>query len=87
MWQTDGQSEGTPPGVVKMDNQRRTEAVAATTAAAVTARPESRVDQALSQVRQALSGLQYGQIAITVQDGVVIQIERIERVRLRRGSE
>jgi len=50
------------------------------------ARDESRVDQALTQVRQALTGLQYGQIAITVQDGVVIQIERIERVRLNRGA-
>ncbi len=50
------------------------------------ARHESRLDQALTQVRQALSGLQYGQIAITVQDGVVIQIERIERVRIGRNS-
>jgi hypothetical protein len=63
-----------------MEEQLRTDA------AAVAARPESRMDQALAQVRQALTGLQYGQIAITVQDGVVIQIERIERVRLSRGS-
>jgi len=63
-----------------MDDQRRTDA------ATVPERNESRVDQALAQVRQALSGLQYGQIAITVQDGVVIQIERIERVRLNRSS-
>ena len=47
---------------------------------------EPRVDQALTQVRQALSGLQYGQIVIMVQDGVVIQIERIERVRISRGA-
>jgi hypothetical protein len=55
-------------------------------ATTLTPRVDARVDQVLTQVRQALSGLQYGQIAITVQDGVVIQIERIERVRLARGS-
>ena len=44
----------------------------------------TRLDQALTQVRQALSGLRFGQIAITVQDGVVIQIERTERIRLAR---
>jgi hypothetical protein len=52
----------------------------------ISPRPDARVDQVLTQVRQALAGLQYGQIAITVQDGVVIQIERIERVRFNRGS-
>ena len=52
----------------------------------ITPRVDARVDQVLTQVRQALAGLQYGQIAITVQDGVVIQIERIERVRFSRGS-
>ena len=63
-----------------MDDQSKADA------AIVPARHDSRVDQALAQVRQALAGLQYGQIAITVQDGVVIQIERIERVRLNRSS-
>jgi hypothetical protein len=63
-----------------MDEQHRIDTTT------LTARPDARVDQVLSQVRQALAGLQYGQIAITVQDGVVIQIERIERVRLGRGS-
>ena len=63
-----------------MDNHLQAETVVPA------ARDESRVDQALTQVRQALTGLQYGQIAITVQDGVVIQIERIERVRLNRGA-
>lgn len=67
-------------GVLVMDSQPRIDAVAPV------ARQESRLDHALTQVRQALSGLQYGQIAITVQDGVVIQIERIERVRIGRNS-
>jgi len=67
-------------GVVGMDNQQN---VAPGT---IAVQADSRLDQALTQVRQALTGLQYGQIAITVQDGVVIQIERIERVRLVRGQ-
>ena len=56
------------------------------TDAAPVAREASRTDQALAQVRQALSNLQYGQVVITVQDGVAIQIERVERVRLSRGA-
>jgi hypothetical protein len=63
-----------------MDEQHRIDTTT------IAARPDARVDHVLTQVRQALTGLQYGQIAITVQDGVVIQIERIERVRLGRGS-
>lgn len=35
------------------------------------------------QIQQALSGLRFGHVTITVQDGVVVQIERIEKRRLR----
>jgi hypothetical protein len=45
------------------------------------------LDVALQYVRQALAGLQFGQIAIIVQDGVVVQVERTERKRFRRGGE
>jgi hypothetical protein len=44
------------------------------------------LEPALEYVRQALSGLQFGQIAIIVQDGVVVQVERTERKRFRRGE-
>jgi hypothetical protein len=44
------------------------------------------LDEALAHVREALRGLEYGEISIVVQDGVVIQIERTERKRLRRRS-
>jgi hypothetical protein len=37
----------------------------------------------LDQVRQALSGMRFGQVVITVQDGLPIQIERTEKTRLR----
>ena len=37
-----------------------------------------------THIREALKGLEYGEISIIVQDGVVIQIERLERKRLQR---
>jgi hypothetical protein len=43
-------------------------------------------DDAIEQVRQALTGLRYGTISIVVQDGVVIQIERTERRRLKKSE-
>ncbi|MGC3971931.1 MAG: YezD family protein [Pirellulales bacterium] len=44
---------------------------------------EARLRQALDHVRQALASLRYGQVVITVQDGVVVQIDRTEKTRLR----
>jgi hypothetical protein len=38
---------------------------------------------ALEQVRAALSGIRFGQVVITVQDGLPIQIEKTEKTRLR----
>jgi hypothetical protein len=40
-------------------------------------------DSALEHIRDALRGLRFGLVSIIVQDGVVIQIERTERKRLR----
>jgi hypothetical protein len=44
-------------------------------------------EPALEYVRQALAGLQYGLVAIIVQDGVIIQVERTERKRFRKGEQ
>lgn len=52
--------------------------------AAAQRRSPTDIDEALNHVRQALRGLDYGEISIVVQDGVVIQIERTERRRMRR---
>ena len=41
-------------------------------------------EQELQHIRDALQGLRYGAVNIIVQDGVVIQIERTEKHRLRR---
>jgi hypothetical protein len=39
--------------------------------------------EAIARVRSALDGLRYGEVVVKVQDGVVVQVERTERVRLR----
>lgn len=44
---------------------------------------EARLLQALEHVRQALRSLRYGQVVVTVQDGVVVQVDRTEKTRLR----
>lgn len=38
---------------------------------------------AVEHVREALRGLRFGVVTIIVQDGVVVQLERTERKRLR----
>ena len=40
--------------------------------------------QALTKVRDALNGLRYGEVTVVVQDGVVVQVERTEKVRIAR---
>ena len=46
---------------------------------------ERQREQELLQIRDALRGLRYGAVNIIVQDGVVVQIDRTEKRRLRRG--
>jgi hypothetical protein len=41
---------------------------------------------AVRQIEDALRGLQFGQVTITVQDGVVVQVERTERRRFQRAA-
>ena len=41
------------------------------------------LEEALLAIRHALQGLRYGQVVVTVQDGLVIQVDRTERRRLR----
>ena len=38
-------------------------------------RPDDRATWALRQIEEALRGLQFGQVTVIVQDGVVIQVE------------
>jgi hypothetical protein len=50
--------------------------------------PSARVDApgeaVISQILQTLRGLRYGVVTVIVQDGVVVQIERTEKHRLRK---
>jgi hypothetical protein len=39
---------------------------------------------ALDQIRAALRGLRFGTVTAVVQDGVVVQVERTEKVRIAR---
>lgn len=43
-------------------------------------------DAELQSIHEALRGLRYGAVTIIVQDGVVIQIDRTEKRRLRRPT-
>jgi hypothetical protein len=40
-------------------------------------------DDAINQIRDALRGLRFGSVNIIVQDGVIIQIDRTEKRRIR----
>jgi len=45
--------------------------------------PPLAYDFDLEQVRSAVRGIRYGEVRVVIQDGVIIQIERVERQRLR----
>ena len=47
-------------------------------------RDDQRSAQALDKVRDALAELRFGTVTVVVQDGVVVQVERTETVRLTR---
>jgi hypothetical protein len=40
-------------------------------------------DEAIEQIRESLRGLKFGSVNIIVQDGVIVQIDRTEKKRLR----
>jgi len=73
-------SESTASGSSSPDNDRSTSE--RSNGAAARNRDEH-LQWVLQQVRQALTGMKFGQITITVQDGLAIQIERTEKTRLR----
>ena len=41
----------------------------------------------LERLREALRGLQHGEVTVVVQDGVVVQLQRTDRVRVPRFEE
>ena len=40
----------------------------------------------MDAIAEALRGLQFGEVRIIIQDGVVVQIDRLEKRRLSRGA-
>jgi hypothetical protein len=40
-------------------------------------------DPEFEQIRKAVSGILFGEVRVIIQDGIVVQIERIEKRRLR----
>lgn len=42
--------------------------------------------QALATIQDALTGLRYGHVTVIVHNGVVVQVERLEKRRLRADS-
>lgn len=51
-----------------------------------TTREDPRAALALDKVRDALAELRFGTVTVVVQDGVVVQVERTEKVRLTRPT-
>jgi hypothetical protein len=47
---------------------------------------ESHRDGALGRIESALRGLEFGTVTAVVQNGVVVQVERTEKVRLQRSD-
>ncbi len=43
-------------------------------------------EQVMQQIRESLRGLRYGVVNIVVQDGVIVQIDRTEKRRIRRDD-
>ena len=41
-----------------------------------------RTREAVDRIQSALRGLRYGTVTVVVQDGVVVQVERTEKIRL-----
>ena len=46
----------------------------------------SRREQEVREIEDALRGLQYGSVNVVVQDGIVVQIDRLEKRRLHRPA-
>ena len=58
---------------------------AAPQASAVDGSPpiQSSRESGFDLVREALKGIRYGEVRVIVQDGLIVQIERLEKHRLR----
>ncbi len=44
------------------------------------------IDPTLAKIRDALRGLRYGSLNLIVQDGLIIQMDRVEKIRLKNSK-
>jgi hypothetical protein len=54
------------------------------TGRATVSTPLDRTRDALERIQTALRGLRYGTVTAVVQDGVVVQVDRTEKIRIER---
>ena len=47
---------------------------------------DAQLVHALNRIHDALRGLRFGTVSVIVQDGVVVQVERTEKLRLLRNK-
>jgi hypothetical protein len=47
------------------------------------ARPSPGRDHEIEQIRVAVHGIRFGEVRVVIQDGVIVQIDRLEKQRLR----
>ena len=47
------------------------------------AHARARVEFENERIREAVSGVRFGEVRLIIQDGVIIQIDRLEKLRLR----
>jgi hypothetical protein len=47
------------------------------------ARPLSGRDHEMEKIRVAVQGIRFGEVRVVIQDGVIVQIDRVEKQRLR----
>jgi hypothetical protein len=40
-------------------------------------------DNELEQIRKAVKGIRFGEVRVIIQDGLIVQIERVEKQRIR----
>ncbi|MGP0063907.1 MAG: YezD family protein [Isosphaeraceae bacterium] len=48
-----------------------------------TVRPPTSPGLDLNEVRKAVEGIRYGEVRLIIQDGIIVQIDRMEKRRLR----
>jgi hypothetical protein len=46
-------------------------------------RPAIDRDHDMERLQSAIQGIRFGEVRVVIQDGVIVQIERVERQRLR----